>query len=288
MDAVVPHHHVLGLVREVRRHHELEPRALTCGEPARPAVVDLVPLHKHVRRTALRVCAPVTGIVNAVVADDSVLHSDEVERVVLSPVDVAVLDVDVARLVHLEEIVCRPSTAVENHRRESHVQTALAVEGVAVRSDGDVSHREVPDIEDVHLREERDGAGALRCGDLERPCGGAVPRLPVRRQRLLVVDARFDADLVRGADVDSLRDPGPRLGHRSHGVGAGCSVARVIARAAHPDHLPRARPWERARCGGRARCRGRAGNRNRGPDGRCRSPYWPYWPRWRGNGAPGS
>ena len=150
MDEVAGEHKIFGFVSEPWRHHELQSRALTGGETARAARVDLVAAHLDVDRPALGVCAPIAGAVDDVAGDDAVLDCDVIDDVFVGVADVTVDDVEVIRLVDFDGFL-RDSGTVKSGVLHCDMTALLAMQCVATGCDGEAVECEVIDVEEVEI-----------------------------------------------------------------------------------------------------------------------------------------
>ena len=170
-----------------------KPGALTRGEPTGAAVVEAVAVDDEVGRAALDVHAPVVAVVDPAADDVAVLDGDEVDGVLVGARDVAVLDVHVLGLVHLQALVER-GAGDDRHVAEEHVVALLEVHG-------DVRRRRV-----------------AAAGDEPEPEEVQVPTSKTLRPPSMVVEPGPSAASTM---IGASSVPWQRAGARSLGVAAG-------------------------------------------------------------------
>ena len=204
---------------------------------------------------------PVAGAVDAAADHVAVLHGDEVDGVVPRAGDVAVLDVHVLALVHLQRLLRHGvggdrAGAPDGGVAEEDVRAGLEMEHVAAAGrDVEALEDEVAAAEHVHRRP-TGRAGPVGCPHDDRGGPRAEAVLPVVGHDRLGVGAghEVDADTLRERDADGHLPPG--LGERAHRLGPRRAPAAVVAeRGIDPDLRERRRADV---VGGQRRIRGGA------------------------------
>ena len=105
VDDVVDEFDVVGFIMQPRRDHVFKPGALAGHIAPHSAIVNFVAFDTDIGRAPFGVHAPVTGIVDDVALDVTVLHRHKVNVVVGGTTNVVIFEVDILRLVDFERFV---------------------------------------------------------------------------------------------------------------------------------------------------------------------------------------
>ena len=234
VDHVVCKRDVRGLVLQPRSHHELKSRALAGREAAGAGVVELVALDRELRGAPLGIHRPVARAVDLAADDVAVLHGDEVDGVVPRAGDVAVFDVHMLTLVHLERLLRHGirgdrARAANGRVAQQDLRAGLEVKHVAAAG---------RDIEPVEIKvaaakdvDRRQAGGAQSVDGANDDRGGkrAAAVFPVVGNHRLGIGARDEIDPDTLGKRDSGGHSPPGLGERPHGLRPRCAAIGVVA-----------------------------------------------------------
>lgn len=190
----------IGFVVQIGRFHEFESRALSGNEAAYATVEDLVAFDTNVCRSSLGVHTPILGIRHLIAHDVPALNRHEVDRVVFGAANLAILDVDVLRLVDFDRLVSDTIAAAQDHIPHQDVGTAFTVEGVScwLWNDVEVYQVQVAYIEDVHVTAENCGAFSVSALEDDRELRRALFVFPVVRNRSLWIGTTHQLNSIAG------------------------------------------------------------------------------------------
>ena len=111
VDDVVDDFDVVRLVMQPGRRHKLKSGALPGSEAASAGIVNFIALDAEGGRATLGIHCPIPGAMDLAANNVAVLNAHEIDCVVPGPGNVAVFDIEILRLIHLQgflrSVVCR-------------------------------------------------------------------------------------------------------------------------------------------------------------------------------------
>ena len=116
------------------------------------------------------------------VADNmAILHRHEIKRVFIRLADIAVLDIDISGLIHLDGFVRLPVAARQPGLAKQNMLALLAMQDIPRIVDGQPGQIQIMHAKDIQVAIQLRRAGAVRRIEDERRGEAAAMALPMRR-----------------------------------------------------------------------------------------------------------